>query len=1023
MGKLPHQQSPEAVDDGDNVTKSFADANYSGGGAATALVTTGSPVVVSGAAPPLVGQILKATSTTTATWQADAGGGGGNTLDQAYDEGGGGAGRTITADSNAVVITNSADDNNNILEVVKTPATTPSSGVGILVTMGANTTGVGLSIVQSGTGAAAVVSGGAGLQVSPVVHYTSEAATVPGGSPAAGEGKLWVRSDTPNVLVFTDDAGADTVLGAGGGGNTLDGAYDQGGAGAGRAITANSGAVQITNSAVDTNNVLEITKSPSGADTGSALSITHNANASDPALSISLADVGSSTTRRGILLQDESTPSTSNNSPILALKGNSTDEGPTYPIFTWELQAVAIPDGGSSLLIRDSSSTVLTMDDVANSISSSYRIVPATTETGSIGTSSLRWDGLFTTSITMDQKAVALRGSELTSVFFDLNNQNIQFETSGAGPTLAAQRLFWIDPPQYTADAATLTITDASTVYIAGEPSASTNVTITNAYALWIDSGNSRFDGSLLPGATDSFSLGTSSLYWNGLYSNEVQMAQRALSTQTAEVVTAFFDLAANDIQFDQSVASPLAAQRPFWISPPNYTGDESLMTITDASTFYVEGPPTTGINATITNAYALWVDAGVSRFDGDIVPGATGTLDIGSSSLRWDRVYLDTGTASATGVQFDSASLYSNTAANMRIAISATDVVKISSLTTEFENGVICDPSAASSQPTALTVNQAAFTAATAETPAVEFALDTAALQFDQSTVPLLATQRAVKIDQPTYSADEAGFTITDAATLYVENAPAVGTNTTITNAYALWVDAGVSRFDGDVVPGATGSLDLGSSSLRWEAAYFDIGAFNASGVQFDSASLYAAAAGDLRVVVSANNIAKFGSTQLEVEQGLLCDPTGATSKPTALTVNQAAFTVVDTETPAVLFALGAGTMQFDTSAVPGSPTLASQRAVKIDQPTYSADAATLTISEASTVYIEGSPAAGTNTNITKSYALFVDSGTARFDGGASVVFELPADATDPTSGGTIGATGRIPVGIGAFIRYIPYY
>jgi len=37
-------------------------------------------------------------------------------------------------------------------------------------------------------------------------------------APAASQGYLWVRDDTPNVLVFTDDTGTDTVLGAGGGG-------------------------------------------------------------------------------------------------------------------------------------------------------------------------------------------------------------------------------------------------------------------------------------------------------------------------------------------------------------------------------------------------------------------------------------------------------------------------------------------------------------------------------------------------------------------------------------------------------------------------------------------------------------------------------------------------------------------------------------------------------------------------------------------------------------------------------------
>ena len=39
-----------------------------------------------------------------------------------------------------------------------------------------------------------------------------EKATVPGGAPAAGLGTLWVRSDAPNNLIFTDDDGVDHVL-------------------------------------------------------------------------------------------------------------------------------------------------------------------------------------------------------------------------------------------------------------------------------------------------------------------------------------------------------------------------------------------------------------------------------------------------------------------------------------------------------------------------------------------------------------------------------------------------------------------------------------------------------------------------------------------------------------------------------------------------------------------------------------------------------------------------------------------
>lgn len=43
----------------------------------------------------------------------------------------------------------------------------------------------------------------------------NERAAVPA-APGAAKGYLWVRNDAPNVLVFTDDAGTDTVLGGGG---------------------------------------------------------------------------------------------------------------------------------------------------------------------------------------------------------------------------------------------------------------------------------------------------------------------------------------------------------------------------------------------------------------------------------------------------------------------------------------------------------------------------------------------------------------------------------------------------------------------------------------------------------------------------------------------------------------------------------------------------------------------------------------------------------------------------------------
>ena len=107
--------------------------------------------------------------------------------------------------------------------------------------------------------------------------------------------------------------------------------------------------------------------------------------------------------------------------------------------------------------------------------------------------------------------------------------------------------------------------------------------------------------------------------------------------------------------------------------------------------------------------------------------------------------------------------------------------------------------------------------------------------------------------------------------------------------------------------------------------------------------------------------------------------------------------------------------TVQFDTGA------LTTQRAFLVQAPTYAFEGAS-TLTNAATFYIDDAPTAGTNATITNAYSLCVDAGLARFDGNGTDVFELPADATDPTSGGG-AATGRIPVRIGGSTVYLAYY
>ena len=70
------------------------------------------------------------------------------------------------------------------------------------------------------------------------------------------------------------------------------------------------------------------------------------------------------------------------------------------------------------------------------------------------------------------------------------------------------------------------------------------------------------------------------------------------------------------------------------------------------------------------------------------------------------------------------------------------------------------------------------------------------------------IARRNSVNFEIPTFTSTNA-TTTTDAATLYIQGAPVGGTNLTVTNPYALWVDAGDARFDGDVDVDGTLEVD----------------------------------------------------------------------------------------------------------------------------------------------------------------------------------------------------------------------
>jgi len=78
-----------------------------------------------------------------------------------------------------------------------------------------------------------------------------------------------------------------------------------------------------------------------------------------------------------------------------------------------------------------------------------------------------------------------------------VDNCDITDSNTSEEGTAAAYTHVNIEAPRLLATNANVTTTNAATLYIGGPIAAHTNQTITNTWALWVDSGNARFDGNI----------------------------------------------------------------------------------------------------------------------------------------------------------------------------------------------------------------------------------------------------------------------------------------------------------------------------------------------------------------------------------------------------------------------------------------------------------------------------------------------------------------------------------------------
>lgn len=194
--------------------------------------------------------------------------------------------------------------------------------------------------------------------------------------------------------------------------------------------------------------------------------------------------------------------------------------------------------------------------------------------------------------------------------------------------------------PVYDGGGNAKTITNAAAVYITNAPLAQNGVTITNNYALWVDDGSVRLDGSAFVGAGSGGGIlivngaGTASnLSITVGNNNDPNRDHVALSVGGGSLYDHPNNSFVHVSPTSQGIAGAdfggtgiLATVR---IDSLTYSATSGSPSITGAAAFYIANQPT--LSGVTGGTYAIWVDAGVCRFDGQVALGGGAAATLGT--------------------------------------------------------------------------------------------------------------------------------------------------------------------------------------------------------------------------------------------------------------------------------------------------------------------------------------------------------------------------------------------------------
>ena len=170
-----------------------------------------------------------------------------------------------------------------------------------------------------------------------------------------------------------------------------------------------------------------------------------------------------------------------------------------FPIFVTAATGALEPKSGSNLTFNSSSGALTAtsfVGDLTGNVTGNASGTAATV-TGAAQTNITSLGTLTGLGLDGDKNITPGDGSMIHLDTSTLTDNN----TSGSGTATKFTSVSF-EAPTLAASNSSVTTTDAATVHISGPPTAGTNQTLTRAHALWVDSGNIRFDGSLYAGTT-----------------------------------------------------------------------------------------------------------------------------------------------------------------------------------------------------------------------------------------------------------------------------------------------------------------------------------------------------------------------------------------------------------------------------------------------------------------------------------------------------------------------------------------